>query len=414
MTNLSDKFAEVLAYFQQSLTYQQQILTALGVPPETPTVTLADVLTAINATNAKLDTLLLTSGNMLANTNVINTHVAELTDLYNQWYVDYFSGDGTKQLLENISYGTMDVRAAILATACACNTEGPILPTPPDVTPFPTEEEQLKCKRAQRFVDWFETDVLDLLRDTYSAGGFIGLAAMGVILEGAMVALLPETAGIALIPAVAIGSLVALFSNIGSNTADGLVENYAIPARKAILMQAIFNGSNADEAKHNVDLAIDQMVDVPQPYREIWKAAAMQVFFNQTFDPAANINVDGYSGTICGGGSVVTCHNHISVQNMFGELIVYWDNAIIPMRNFFGLNNHNSYFGPEVAGWTIINDRSEIAYFAAWIDPNTLIINTQIPALGSQVIPSEIQRGYVSIPSNADLGNIKLCEPEPS
>jgi hypothetical protein len=269
------------------------IATAIGAPPPTGTVTLADVLTAIEATNTKLDALAGYLSTIATQTNL--TRVA-----LDSWIDDWFSGTGGLQYLENIYFGNQDIRNAILATACPCTGDNPILPAPGGTTPFPTEAQQEKCKRAQKFVDWFLQEILIRVRDIYSTYGFIGASAIGVLLSAALVALAPETAGTSLIPAIAIASIVALIGSVASSQIGQIVSYYNTSAVKNALIQAIYTADTATDAKAAFDAAFDAFSDIPTPIKAIWRALALQLFFDQTFDPAREIDTSGYDGTICG------------------------------------------------------------------------------------------------------------------
>lgn len=384
------------------------ILAALGAPPPTATVTLADVLTAIQLTNTKLDALAGYLSTIATQTNL--TRVA-----LDSWIDDWFSGAGGLQYLENIYFGMQDVRSAIIATACPCNTESPLLPAPGDTTPFPTEQQQELCKRAQKFVDWFLQEVLIRVRDVYTTFGFVGAAALGVLLAAALAALAPETAGASLIPSLAIASIVSLVGSVGASQLGGIVSYYNNAGVRNALISAIYTSASAASAKNNFDAAIDTLTDVPSPIRAIWKALSLQIFFDQTFDPNNVIDTSGYSGTFCSG-LVSECYE-FTTQFLNGAWRVVLAAPPLPsVTNTpippFSVSTYDgTIFGNfNAAGWTFYGVSGPAASLA-YATPGGSIISIPSP-VGAEP-PAVLPAMTIFTITGGENTVIRLCTPEP-
>jgi hypothetical protein len=416
------------------------ILAALGAPPPTATVTLVDVIntldannqtvlnavSALNTSNQLLGSILLVLQSIdsnissvlgrttaiATNTDVITARVTDIESFVDAFVQDYFSGSGTKQLIENIWFAEMETRKAIIATACACDTDGAILPIPPNVNPFPTEEEQLKCKRAQKFVEWFEAAILTRIRDLLATYGVIGASAAGALMIAGLGALAPSSAGATLIPAIAITSIVLAVGNLTAAQASGIVDYYNSDAVRNALTQAIFTANDANQAKQNWDSVIDGFLDVNTNIRALWKLAAIQLFFNETFDLNSDIDVTGYDGTLCGSSSEIPYQDiDYAVQNYRYYLDGEWHDSTTPavvwtesLRDqIFGpstTNNHTNkpiWFTRNINTWRIECLTGQ-AFINVYNQPLTGVYNEPV---SSTWIVNQGEELYVSTSPNA-------------
>lgn len=387
-TTLDQLVAQLAAQHTATAAKLDALITALGAPPPTGTVTLADVLSAIELTNSRLTTLAGYLSTIATQSNLTRVALDSFID-------DWNSGSGGLQYLENIMFAVQDARRAIIATACPCTGDNPVLPAPGNTTPFPTAEQQLKCKRAQRFVDWFLQEVLIRVMDTYSTYGFVGTAAIGAVLTVALVALAPETAGASLLPTVAIASIVALLGSLSSSMLGGIVSYYNTTPVKQTLISAIYNAPSAVEAKSSFDTSIDTFTSIPSPIRAVWKALALQLFFDQTFDLTRTIDVAGYNGTVCGGNGLPVGHTVITIAARvwppnFGYYIE-WPNPPFANRSNTGIPPYGTSPYPFPVFVTSQTSNLYVRYVTAGASVSCGVINSQGAMAGVSPLTTTFQ-----------------------
>jgi hypothetical protein len=438
MSDLTARMNAVTARQDETNAKLDAILAALGTPPPTQTVTLADVVNALDISNARLLTIsnaIVTSNqtltaillrletistnitSVLGNTQAIATDAdisaARLTDietLIDQFTTSWFSGAGGLQYLENIYFGQVDLRNAIYATFCPCENSAPALPPPLNVNPLQSSQQIEHCRRVQWMIDEFFDDWMRKIADAINLVGITGV--------GLSLAALTAT-GIGAVPLALIaggGAAVSAAWRLGIN---GVYEQ-AGSAERAVLRQALYNAPTASAAAQAWNTAIDGMGDVPEAYRTVWKTLIWASWFNDLYDQAGKNSTtvpgawetDGYDGTLCIS-STLTCYSNSSVSVGGSPNLEYrpvWSSGVT-MRQWFDNAGNFTYIGPSVAGWTVINDRNVGIKLYVWSDPNTLIVNTTVPAFGTAVIPSSIGRGYIDLTAGGAANQVKLCQP---
>lgn len=386
MTDLSDKFLSVLNLMTATNTKLDAILNALGAPQTPPQYTIEDVMPFLSAYSLKLDAII--SGNtilanhlqsidsklasILGNTQTISVdvddmqqnlaHMAVLADQFNS---HYFSGVGTYQLLENISFATQAVRTAILATACVCDTDQNYLPVIGDVIPIEDTFRETLCARAQKFLYDVQFEILTPSVASINGGAAIGVGFVSSVFAGALSVFAGITGGAALIPGGVIAALAAALSVINAQFIDGLVDEFANPNLKTALLFAIYNSPDARSAKQAYDAAIDAS-SANIVYKIAWKIAGDQKFFNLMFDPNATIDASGFDGTLCGNPPLPDTIDYQAQQVNFynGQ---WWDTTSTyyvvwsqPLQGEVTIDTFNhSHYSPGIfalgdfTGWTV-------------------------------------------------------------
>lgn len=385
------------------------IATAIGAPPPSGTITLADISTLIQGTNTRLDTLItaigtlnttattianassLTSGRVLPLTDMA-TNLITLLSAIQDFATRYEGASGTEQLLENVQFGIRDLRTTMIANSCCLPSGIPALDPPIDTTPFPTSEQQLKCKRAQRFIDWFENTLLDTVVNTYSTLGVMSVAIIAALLVEAAATLLPAFEAVSAISGGSISAIAAGLSNIQGATIGQLKSQFGNQGLKNELRQAIYNADSASEARDAWMEVISSHTEIFSPIRAIWNALSIPVWFNQLFDPNSNINVEGYDGTICAGVIAITG------EWLFGNGVTQ-----APWHAPYYMINWSDY--PELPLW---NGQNENLDFAALRQSGSTTLHLTFDAAnGSDALPrvqeSNSSTRNLSMPVTIDL-----------
>lgn len=214
------------------------ILTALGAPPPTATVTLADTLAMMVALNNNLIGMAIANGSFYA---AVLEQLAQLST-------------NTDLMITNNSLNAQRTIAAILSTYCPCPTGADLLPLPLDVTPT-TLADEAKCRRIQFYLALF-LNWLGKIANYGGAGAFITGDIIGTLLglaaaEAGIVATGAEVGTVLGPPGVVIGAIVGLIVGaVGIFGASVLTDYYnqflAAPVQTALL-SALFSATNADE-----------------------------------------------------------------------------------------------------------------------------------------------------------------------
>lgn len=248
------------------------ILDGLGIPPPTATTTLADVQVTLLATQALLESDLVT----------ISGQLQQIYDLL---------ANSIAPNVENVFFGLNDLYLLQLASA------NPKLPELISIVDLPSESELLHCQRVQWMIDeFFGTWMSDIA---------IHLGALeGVAVSIAMAALVVGTAGIGAIP------LAVLSAGAGAviQVQDlGALKNDATIAKRAALRQALYAAPNAAAAQEAWNTTIEGFTDGSAAVRLAWRVLIWSDWFNHLYDPIGHNSttepgswdLTGYDGAIC-------------------------------------------------------------------------------------------------------------------
>lgn len=303
MPDLSAKILDITD--RQDLTNLKldALITASGGAPPAPGATLADVVAALALTNAKLDSVISALGLVTPEVNGLQTRMTSLVNAqintsnqavlirtaFDTFIDDYFSGDGTKQLLENIYGSNLSVRRALYETFCGCDTT--YTPIPPLLTGGVPANLQEHCRRTQFQLDRFE-NMLDDLVVQLAAGGGISAALVASLFAAGVL-----TAGASVPPALIISAL-AILGGLAAGAADNVRDGFV--ANKEALRQAVYNAPDAASAK----AAFDSVITAASPvwggnFADIIKILAWASWFNDIYDLNVSMDTTGYDGTIC-------------------------------------------------------------------------------------------------------------------
>jgi hypothetical protein len=289
---LEDKFTELQALMADQQTAivnaLDSILTALGAPPPTATVTLADTLAMMVALNNNVIGMAIANGSY---------HAAVLEALAQL-------NTNTDLMITNNSLNAQRTIAAVLSTYCPCPTGADLLPLPLDVTPT-TLADEAKCKRIQFYLALF-LNWLGKIANYGGAGAFITGDIIGTLLglaaaEAGIVATGAEVGTVLGPPGVVIGAIVGLIVGaVGIFGASVLTDYYnqflAAPVQTALL-NALFCATNADEGNTAFQGVIaDNFSPIPAGIiNALWWAQ----WNNDIYSGSPTVDDSAYNGTIC-------------------------------------------------------------------------------------------------------------------
>lgn len=297
--NLHAKFGaletQIAADHTELMAALNSIGYALGAPPTAPTVTLADVVEALNISNLLLAT---------ANTNTAGIR----TDL-----------SSVNQLLDtmnnNASTNTQALIKALYATFCGCTTTAPLLPPPLDVTPT-TIIDDAKCRRIQFYLSVF-SNWLGKIANYAGATGFVTGDAIGTLLglaatEAAITATGAEVGVVGGPPGVIIGAIVGLITGAIFIFGSAVVSDYATqfinPTLQHSLLLALYAATNADEGQAAFESVIaDNFATVPGAIiNALWWTA----WSNDIYSGVPIVDDSAFDGSLCApSGEVVNTLN---------------------------------------------------------------------------------------------------------
>lgn len=276
------------------------ILSALGAPPPTQTVTLQNVVDAITALNTNITTF---RGEQDAQQTVLLGAVASLNQQFTSFRQEQIAWRNFQQgqlgnmlaAISSLIDEATRTTNAVYATACPCNGQT-VLPPELGTTPLPSEQQQEHCRRVQWMLDEYFNVWIPRIRDGVRVVNGVGTAVV-------LTALLAT--GIGAIPSALIsGSAVAVNAAWNAGV-DGMV-NQATAPRRVLLRQALYAADSPAAAATAWANTIDSMSEVPQAYRDVWKSLIWSSWFNDLFDQTktpANSggawNTAGYDGSVC-------------------------------------------------------------------------------------------------------------------
>lgn len=292
MSDLSGKFA---SFEEQSATQHTELMNALnsiayalGAPPTTPTITLADVVTAINTLSDTLSAMYTADGNYYVSS--LNT-----LDLIN------ISLDTT---LNNNSLNAQRIIAAIYATFCECNTDIPLLGPPLDVTPT-TVVDEAKCRRIQFYLSVFGNWLNKIANYGASGAAITGGTLQALLLAAAadagILATGVEVGAAAGPPGIVIGAVIALLT-IGVYTFGGsylidYANQFNDPTLRDNMVQAMYAATNADEGYTAFKTTL--LATIGGAAGEVIYTLWWSAWSNDIYSGTPEVDDSAFDGSIC-------------------------------------------------------------------------------------------------------------------
>lgn len=290
--NLTAKFttleSQISANHTELMDALNTIAFALGAPPSAPTITLADVVEALNVGNLLLATGNTTSAAILADMNIGLGSINQLLDTLNS------NGSTNAQLLYS----------AILQTACKCDTDAPLLAPPLIIDPTPLAEDE-KCARIQFFLSIFGA-MVDNIANFGGAGATITGATLGELLFAAITAATAEGAVLGALagpPGIVVGAIVgiiaAIVGTLGAAYLFQLSQQWHQDPLPAQLLAAMYAADTAEEGYNAFASVIDASNVLNLPFKPLILALAWSGFFNDVYSDTPELDTSGFDSTIC-------------------------------------------------------------------------------------------------------------------
>lgn len=285
MTDLNSKFValeDLLSTNNTAVTTAlDAILEALGAPPVSPGVTLANVVTALNAMTTAQAAQHLELMDVLG---LINT--------------------STDTIINNNSLNAQRTIAAILATFCPCTTGVPLLAPVIDVTPT-SLADQAKCRRIQFYLSVF-SNWMGKIANYGGAGAFITGDVVGTLLglaaaEAGIVATGVEVGTVLGPPGMVLGAVIGLIGGaigiFGASVLGDYVTQYNAPAVQSALLAALYAATTADEGQTAFQSVIGANFSaIPAGIiNALWWSA----WSNDLYSGVPTVDDSAFDGTIC-------------------------------------------------------------------------------------------------------------------
>jgi hypothetical protein len=359
MTNLDTKFTvfegQITDNHTEIIEALNSIIDALGGVPPTPTTTLSDVATLLTSINSNLTNMRAADALFYAATNSLLDQIATNTDT----------------IINNNSLNAQRILAAIMATACACDTTTPLLPDPLDVTPSDLADEA-KCRRIQFYLSVFSS-WLSKIANYGGAGAFITGDVVGTLLglaatEAGIAATGAEVGAAAGPPGVVIGAIVGLIIGavgiLGASVLTDYAAQFAAAPLQGALLAALFAATNADEGQTAFQTVIgDNFSTIPAGIiNALWWSA----WSNDLYSGTPVVDDSAFDGSICVPPVEDACY-HFSTSEMV-EVTTETGTAIIPNWSKYGITPFNNpghvnpvWVAADWSGWTF-NITSGTAY----------------------------------------------------
>lgn len=290
--NLTNKFGGI----EQQLATQHaelmqalnNIAFALGAPPTTPTVSIADLVNVLT----ELNTTLTAFHNEYTNNQLYLASWLEV------------AGINIETMLTNNSYNTQQLIIAIAANDPCKPCDTPIFTLPPsDTTITPADIEH--CKRMQALIYALSRFTVKL--DALSSFG-VGFsptvlrdAFNEVIVELGVTGdlLLPSVLEVAQIVSASLGYVA---SNLFSNTNLFML----FQELKGQLLTALYDTDSAN-AGMSAYRAVINGSSLPSAIKTLFTAMGYTSLFNLYYDRTKTLQLSGYDGTICAPAEIDDC-----------------------------------------------------------------------------------------------------------
>ena len=397
MTNLETKFEDLETQLATQHTAignaLDALLSALGVPPPTATVTLGDISTQLTAINNNLIGIAIANGSfhdaLLDAIGLLNTN--------------------TETILNNNSLNAQRLLSTLLSAACPC---GDVTLLPPDLTTLPTTAtDDAKCARIQYFIDLFFSWYIHVA--IYLQSGNISSWQLDNLLQIQLGDLSITTGALADgIPTAVRDTIVGQISS--STYAAGPLSILLLAVNnagvKSALRQALYGATNAADGSTALYAAIDGL-ELPSSVAGILKSMFYSGWLNDMYGAVPVVDTSGYDGTICAPllGEITECHTFAS-QPFSGPNGIYQEVRTDPA---YGPNT--AFVAGNFAGWSVrlLSDagadvRVDFYTTAGVYNPGVLLGDVGDVTVFIQATAA------IGIRTGAGLGNsytIELCPP---
>jgi hypothetical protein len=256
------------------------ILTALGAPPPTATVTLADISNQLSSLNDSLAAIV-TEQRAFYSSNLdvlglINTNL--------------------DTMLNNNSLNTQRLLIAIAANdPCKSCDVLPIEPPPLDVTPQTVDEDH--CKRMQALI--YALERLTVKLDVLSS---FGLGFSPTVIRDAIAEVTTELGVTELLQYPSLGEVAQLAGAGAAYVVSNIFSSNSLPANflsiKDQLLVVLYDTDSAS-AGQSAYRSFLEGSGLPSAVVQLFKAMAYTSLFNLYYDNTAMLDLSGYDGTIC-------------------------------------------------------------------------------------------------------------------
>jgi hypothetical protein len=311
------------------------ILTAMGAPPPTATVTLGDTLAMMVALNNNLIGMAIADGSF-------HTALLEKLDIL---------AVNTDLIITNNSLNAQRVLMAILSTACACPTDTPFIGPPLDVTPT-TLADEAKCRRIQYYLSIFGA-LIDGIANYAGAGAMVTSATITELLYAAAVGgglVGGEVGAVGGPPGIVVGAIVgiigALIGSLGSSYLFTMSAQWHQSPLPDQLLSALYDADSADTGATAFYAVINASDVLNAPFKPLINALFWNGWANDIYALVPVVDDSAFDGTICAPllGEITTCHMFTSASfagpnGNYQEVRtdpVYGPNAAFVAGNFEG------------------------------------------------------------------------------
>jgi hypothetical protein len=310
MTDLANKFAtfesQVSTQHTELMEALNSIAFALGAPPTTPTTTLADLSTQLNALIDGIALIYSANTTYHASTLALLGQINTNTDL----------------MLTNNSLNAQRLLTAILATACACPSDVPFIGPPLDVTPTDLVDED-KCRRIQYYLSIFSA-LIDGIANYGGTGAMVTSAVLTEILYAAVVggALVGgEVGAVGGPPGIVVGAIVgiigALIGALGSSYIFQMSAQWHQSPLPEQLLAALYAADSADAGANAFYAVINASDVLNNPYKPLINALFWNGWANDMYSATPVVDDSAFDGSICLPDS--PCQTLTSTPTTFGN-----------------------------------------------------------------------------------------------
>ena len=348
MANLEAKFealeAQLTTQNTAIINALDSILTALGAPPPTATVTLGDTLAMMVALNNNLIGMAIADGSfhsaLLAAIATLNNNTADVLSAVEQINVN------TDTIITNNSRNAQLMISTLLQTSCPCDATIPLLPPALGTTPISATDEA-KCRRIQYFLDLFRSWVILVGRYIFDQGSIssyqidnllqVALNEVGIT-SGTLRVGIPTSTRDSIVSKLS-DAIGGSLSSIGAANVDGVLFNLMVPDNLANIRDAMYTATTAAAGKSAFDTALVAQSGVAW-HTEVVKAMFYAAWPNDIYSDVPVVDDSAYDGTICASSAQVVppCVTISSVLVSNTNHTIYFppDSSIAPAGDFYG------------------------------------------------------------------------------
>jgi hypothetical protein len=308
MTTLLEKFEALETQLSTQNTALQNaldsILTALGAPPPTATVTLADTLAMMVALNNNVIGMAIANG----------TYHAAVLEALGQLSTN------TDLMITNNSLNAQRMLAMMVQVSCPCPSDAPLLDNPLDVTPT-TLADEAKCRRIQYFLSVFGA-LVDEIANYASTGAALTSAALVELVTTAVTAAAltgGEVGAVAGPPGIVVGAIVAALGTLAALVGSAYIYTLSIQWHQAPLgaqlQAALYSADNAEAGTAAFYAVINASGVLDTVFKPVLNVLWWNGWSNDIYSGVPTVDDSAFDGTICAPPPDESC----IVQNVPGD-----------------------------------------------------------------------------------------------